>query len=57
MQNLLSTNEASRFIGVSPQTLISYSKSGKITASFVARRWKYRLENLQAFVDASRRSA
>jgi predicted site-specific integrase-resolvase len=55
MQNLLNTSEASRFIGCSTATLISYAKEGKIKASFTMRRWKFRPEDVQDFIDSHRR--
>jgi excisionase family DNA binding protein len=57
MQNLLCTAEASKFLGISQATLISYTKAGQITGSFIGRAWKYRLDDLQNFIDATRRSS
>jgi excisionase family DNA binding protein len=57
MQNLLSTTEAAKFLNISQQTLITYSRTGKIAASFLARRWRYRLEDLHDFITATRRSS
>jgi excisionase family DNA binding protein len=57
VENLLTTRAAAEFLGISPQTLVAHSKSGAIQASFVCRRWRYRIEDLQKFVDANRRSS
>lgn len=55
MQNLLTTAEASSFLGCSTATLIAYAVEGKIEASFTMRRWKFTKEALDAFVVKSRR--
>jgi predicted site-specific integrase-resolvase len=56
MQNLLNTSEASEYIGCSPATLISYANAGKIQASYTMRRWKFRLDDLDLFIESQRRS-
>jgi excisionase family DNA binding protein len=57
MQNLLCTAEAAKFLGISQASVITYTKSGRITGSFLCRKWRYRIENLQEFIEASRRSS
>jgi excisionase family DNA binding protein len=52
---LLSTSAASDYLGLSKQTLISYAAQGRIPASFYGRRWRFRAEDLDAFVGSQRR--
>ena len=54
MSALLSTSQAAKYLGISNPTLILYTRNGKIPASFLARRWRYKQEDLEAFVDRSR---
>jgi len=56
MSNLLTTSQAAKYLGLSNQTVITHTRNGKIPASYLARRWRYKQSDLEAFVDASRRS-
>jgi excisionase family DNA binding protein len=56
IENLLSTSQAAKYLGLSNQTVIAHTRAGKIPASYLARRWRYKQIDLVAFVDASRRS-
>ena len=55
MSKLLSTNDAAQLLGITSPTLISYANSGKIPASFIARKWRFKSEDLELFVTAQRR--
>jgi excisionase family DNA binding protein len=52
---LLSTSSAADYLGITSQTLISYAVQGRIPASFFGRKWKFRAEDLDAFVASQRR--
>ena len=52
---LLSTSAAADYLGLSNQTVVSYAKEGRIPASFFGRKWKFRAEDLDAFVASQRR--
>jgi excisionase family DNA binding protein len=52
---LLSTSTAADYLGITSQTLISYAAQGRIPASFFGRKWKFRSEDLDAFVESQKR--
>jgi excisionase family DNA binding protein len=52
---LLSTAAAASYLGLTPATVISYAAQGRIPASFFGRKWKFRGEDLDAFVASQRR--
>lgn len=57
MDTLLSTASASRILGITVPTLISYVDSGKIPASFIAQKFRFKSEDLVQFVESSKRQA
>jgi excisionase family DNA binding protein len=56
MSPFLTTSQAARYIGLSTQTIITLAKSGKLPASFVSRRWKFRAQDIETYVASQRRS-
>jgi excisionase family DNA binding protein len=57
MSPFLTTSQAARFIGLSTQTVVALAKSGKLPASFVSRRWKFRAQDIESYVASQRRSS
>ena len=55
METLLSTAEVARRLGVTSQTVIVLARSGDLYGSFFARAWKFRPEDVDAFVASHRR--
>lgn len=56
MSALLSTTQAAKYLGLTNATVITHARTGNLTASFLARRWKFKQEDLEAFVNSNRRS-
>ena len=56
-ENLLNTKQAATRLGIYPQTVISLAERGALKGSFFARTWKFRNEDLDAFVQSTRRSS
>lgn len=49
---LLETAEVARILNLSVGTVISYSRSGQLKATFFGRRWKYRYTDVEAFINS-----
>jgi len=52
---LLETSEVARILSVSAPTVIEYSRTGQLKATFFGRRWRYRPDDVQAFIDSHMR--
>jgi excisionase family DNA binding protein len=52
----LSTMQTADLIGLSKQTIVALAKSGDLPAYFVANRWRFKAEDIEAFVASQRRS-
>jgi len=56
MPDLLSTATAAQILGVSIPTVIAYAQDGKILASFIARKWRFRQADIEDFIVSQHRS-
>jgi predicted site-specific integrase-resolvase len=56
MPDLLNSSQVSQILGVTPATLIEYALAGKILASFIARKWRFRQEDVETFIASQHRS-
>jgi excisionase family DNA binding protein len=56
MSDLLSTATAAQILGISIPTVIAYAQNGKILVSFIARKWRFRQEDLDLFIASQQRS-
>jgi excisionase family DNA binding protein len=52
---LLTTGKVADLLGLSRQTIISYAEQGRIPASFFGRRWRFREQDIDAFISENRR--
>lgn len=55
-ERLYSVAEAAAVMGISPLTLGDWLRAGKITGTKIGRKWRIAESDLQAFIDAGRRT-
>lgn len=51
----LSSTETAEYLGLSAQTILALAQSGKLPGYFISRRWKFKAEELDAYVSAQTR--
>lgn len=56
MQKLLSTSDVAEVLSISVDTIRDYIREGRLSASYIGRRWKVREEDLHQFLRDNRRS-
>ncbi len=54
MSKLLSTKEVANLLGINPNTALEYFRSGKITASRIAEKWRVKPEDLDEYINSKR---
>jgi excisionase family DNA binding protein len=52
---LLTTAKVADLLGLSKQTVISYAEQGRLPASFFGRKWRFREQDVDAFVAVNQR--
>jgi excisionase family DNA binding protein len=56
MSSMFTTAQAAERLGITAQTLISYAQEGKLPASFIARKWRFKADDIESFIISQRRS-
>jgi excisionase family DNA binding protein len=54
MQPLETTSSAARILGVTPQTVISYVRAGRLSGSLIGREYRFQTEDLLDFVNGAK---
>lgn len=57
MEPLLGSKEASNLLGIHPKVLERMARRGEIPALKVGKYWRYRMEDLEAWVNSKVQSA
>jgi excisionase family DNA binding protein len=55
MSEFLTTADLQKILHVSPQSIRSLARSGRLEAGFVLGRWLFKREDVERFVASSRR--
>nr|BBH95816.1 hypothetical protein KTA_40150 [Thermogemmatispora argillosa] len=50
----LTTNEASKLIGIGPKTVVRMVERGELTGYRVASRWRFKRREIEAYLEAHR---
>ena len=57
MEPLLDSQEAAKLLGIRPKVLERWARKGELPALKIGKYWRYRMEDLEAWVNSRVKSA